>query len=183
MYFHFVTNTYLEKAGFSFSWEGKHTLINQNFKKVIHAFKLNYEKSQHIMAKPLNIIFWCEYADNNYNLWIYSTFRIEYCQRKVVRNSLWETFFCSVCGGVIDQAAGTMELPLVSGLYRNNMDCRFVFRQPEGKRVAITFTKFNLQQKAADGRCIDYVEVLRGLLKLFYWYTQDIVHLIWHSVH
>lgn len=118
------------------------------------------------MAKPLNIIFWCEYADNSYNLWIYSTFRIEYCQRK----SLWETFFCSVCGGVIDQAAGTMELPLVSGLYRNNMDCRFVFRQPEGKRVAITFTKFNLQQKAADGRCIDYVEVLRGLLKLFYWF-------------
>lgn len=93
---------------------------------------------------------------------------MEYCQRKVVRNSLWETFFCSVCGGVIDQAAGTMELPLVNGLYRNNMDCRFVFRQPEGKRVAITFTKFNLQQKAADGRCIDYVEVLQGLLKLFY---------------
>lgn len=99
MYFHFVTNTYLEKAGFSFSWEGKHTLINQNFKKVIHAFKLNYEKSQHIMAKPLNIIFWCEYADNNYNLWIYSTFRIEYCQRKVVRNSLWETFFVQCVEG------------------------------------------------------------------------------------
>lgn len=67
MYFHFVTNTYLEKAGFSFSWEGKHTLINQNFKKVIHAFKSNYEKSQHIMAKPLNmnmriIIIICEYT-------------------------------------------------------------------------------------------------------------------------
>lgn len=99
--------------------------------------------------------------------WKYSTFRIEYRQRKVIKNSLWKILFCAVCGGVIDQAAGTMELPLVNGFYRNNMDCRFVFRQPEGKRVAITFTKFNLQQKASDGKCIDYVEVLSSLLKLF----------------
>lgn len=99
--------------------------------------------------------------------WKYSTFRIGYRQRKVIKNSLWKILFCAVCGGVIEQAAGTMELPLVNGFYRNNMDCRFVFRQPEGKRVAITFTKFNLQQKASDGKCIDYVEVLSSLLKLF----------------
>lgn len=99
MYFHFVTNTYLEKAGFSFSWEGKHTLINQNFKKVIHAFKLNYEKSQHIMAKPLNIIFWCEYADNSYNLWIYSTFRIVVNNAKLLEIHFGKLFFVQCVEG------------------------------------------------------------------------------------
>lgn len=99
MYFHFVTNTYLEKAGFSFSWEGKHTLINQNFKKVIHAFKLNYEKSQHIMAKPLNIIFWCEYADNSYNLWIYSTFWIVVNNAKLKEIHFGKLFFVQCVEG------------------------------------------------------------------------------------
>ncbi|XP_022314723.2 cubilin-like [Crassostrea virginica] len=86
MYFHFVTNTYLTKSGFSFSWQ--------------------------------------------------------------------------VCGGVIEQAAGTVDLPLINGYYRNNMDCRYVFRQPEGKRVALTFTKLNLQPQNSDGKCIDYVQII-----------------------
>jgi hypothetical protein len=68
-------------------------------------------------------------------------------------------FFCSVCGGVIEQAAGTVDLPTINGYYRNNMDCRYVFRQPEGKRVVLTFTKFNLQKKQSDGKCMDYVQV------------------------
>ena len=72
----------------------------------------------------------------------------------------FETLDCFVvCGGVIEQAAGTVDLPLINGYYRNNMDCRYVFRQPEGKRVALTFTKLNLQPQNSDGKCIDYVQV------------------------
>lgn len=74
--------------------------------------------------------------------------------------ALFETLDCFVvCGGVIEQAAGTVDLPLINGYYRNNMDCRYVFRQPEGKRVALTFTKLNLQPQNSDGKCIDYVQV------------------------
>ncbi|XP_062570794.1 cubilin-like [Saccostrea cucullata] len=102
-----------------------------------------------------------EFCGNSIVVDIVSKFNTMYLHFVTNTNVVYPgfSFTWEVCGGVIDQAAGTMVLPTFNGYYRNNMDCTYVFRQPEGKRVAITFTQFNLQQRNADGKCMDYVQI------------------------
>ena len=54
-----------------------------------------------------------------------------------------------------------------NGQYENDLDCQWVVVGTEGLVLAMSFTRFNVEDKSngtADDPCWDYVEVMRAFI-------------------
>ncbi|KAK3105938.1 hypothetical protein FSP39_009022 [Pinctada imbricata] len=69
----------------------------------------------------------------------------------------WET-----CGDHFTQSNGIMTIPTRQSYYRNNMNCHYLFTEPPGKKVVLTFTEIIRIEDIVNGHCVDYIQLFEG---------------------
>ena len=80
--------------------------------------------------------------------------------RGVVTTLRPSLFDGGACGGVYTSERGRIRSPRYPEFYPNNMECVYVIKPPNARRVKLTFKKFDLE---TDPKCrFDYLEVKLG---------------------